>query len=66
VSRPGVAITLSVLFVLAVSAIQRYVTSPGRTTYGEFRLLVLAGIPALVTIASAFWVDNGRRDQDRG
>jgi hypothetical protein len=57
---------LSVLFVVAISAVQRFVTTPGRITYGEFRLLILAAIPAMVTIVSAFWVDNGRRDQNRG
>jgi hypothetical protein len=66
VSRPGVAIALSVLFVVGVLAVQRFVTSPGRITYGEFRLLVLAAVPALVTIASAFWVNDGRRNRDHG
>jgi len=66
VTRAGVAVLLSVLFVLGISAVQQFVTSPGRTTDLEFRTILLASIPALVTIASAFWVNNGRRDQDRG
>ena len=65
-TRPGGAITFSVLLVLGISALQQFVTTPGVTTYAEFRLLLLASIPALVTIASAYWVDRGRRDRRRG
>jgi hypothetical protein len=61
VSRPAVAVLVSVAFVSGVSAVQWLITSPGQITYGECRLLILAGIPALVTILSAYWIDNGRR-----
>lgn len=60
------SIALSVLLVVTISAVQLFVTTPGRTTYGEFRLLVLAAIPAMVAIVSAFWVNDGRRDHDHG
>jgi hypothetical protein len=63
VSRPAVAVLVSVVFVLAVSAVQWLVTSPGRITYGECRLLILAGVPALVTTLSAAWIDDARRDR---
>jgi hypothetical protein len=50
-----------VAFIAGVSAVQWLLTSPGQITYGECRLLILAGIPALVTILSAYWINNGRR-----
>lgn len=65
-TRPGVSTAVSVLLVVGIAAVQRFVTSPGRITYAEFRLLLLAAIPAMVTIVSAYWVNDGRRDRDRG
>lgn len=59
--RSAIAISIAPALVIAVWAIQWFVTTPGRTTYGEFRLLTLVSIPALVTILSAAWIDNGRR-----
>jgi hypothetical protein len=63
-SRPAVAIVLSVLLVFAVAAAQWRLTSPGVVTDAEFRLLALASVPALVTILSAYWVDAGRRNRE--
>lgn len=65
-SRPGIAIALSVLFVLAVSAAQWRITSPGEITDAEFRLLALASVPAMVAILSAYWVDAGRKSREDG
>lgn len=62
-NRPAVAIALSVLLVFAVASIQWLVTSPGGITGTEFRLLLLAAIPAMVAILSAYWVDAGRRSE---
>lgn len=52
-----------VVFVAALSAVQWFGTSPGRITYAEVRLLILAAIPALVAVLSARWVDDGRRNR---
>jgi hypothetical protein len=62
VSRPAIAESLAVLWMAGLSAVQWFVTSPGRITGGEFRIIALAAVPALVVVLSARWVDNGRRD----
>jgi hypothetical protein len=63
-SRPGLAIVVALLVVFGVFFTQRLVTSPGVTTYGELRILVLVSIPALVAILSAYWVDAGHRERE--
>ncbi len=59
-SRPVVTIAVCVLLVAAVVVLQVRVTSPGVLTYAEARLLTLAAVPAIVTIACAFWIEDGR------
>ncbi len=59
--RPTLAMVAALLAVAGLLAAQLFLFSPGKTTYGEFRLLTLAAIPALTIIASAHWVDGGRR-----
>jgi hypothetical protein len=63
VTRSSMAIWTAVSALAAVSAVQWWVTSPGVITYAEMRLIVLAGIPAMVTVISARWVENGRRNR---
>lgn len=62
--RRFIARAVAVLFAGGVSLVQWLVTSPGVVTYGEFRLLTLAAIPALVAIALARWVDAGEGPYD--
>jgi hypothetical protein len=62
-TRPGVAIALSVMLVVAVAAVQIFVTSPGQITDIELRISLLTGAPALVTTLTARWVDAGRHDR---
>lgn len=64
-SRPAAAIVVALNLVCAVAAAQWFLTSPGIVTYGEFRLLILAAVPSMVTILSAWWVDAGRRPRGR-
>jgi hypothetical protein len=63
VSRPAVAITLSVLAMAGLLYVQWFVTSPGVTTDVEWHVMLLCSAPALTTVLSAYWVDAGRRDR---
>lgn len=53
-----------VLLLAGVWAIQWYVTSPGETTYVEFRLMLLACGVALPITLSARWIDAAERKID--
>jgi hypothetical protein len=59
--RPTLSMLAALFAVAGLLAAQLFLFTPGVTTYGEFRLLTLAAIPALTIIVSARWVDGGRR-----
>jgi hypothetical protein len=65
VSRPGVAIVLSVLAMVGLLAVQLFVTSPGRTTDAEWHVMLLAAVPTMTTVLTAFWIGDGRPPIDR-
>jgi hypothetical protein len=64
VSRATLAIVLALALFFAVAAVQWFVTSPGGVTYGEFRLMLLAAVPAATVVLSAYWVSDGRTNRE--
>jgi hypothetical protein len=62
-SRPAVAIALSVFALDGVLLVQWFVTSPGVTTDVEWHVMLLCSVPAMTTVLSAYWVNAGRRDR---
>jgi len=62
VTRPAVAGLAATAAYLALAYVLWFEHTPGMVSYGEFRFLLLAAVPALTVILSASWVDAGRRD----
>jgi hypothetical protein len=60
-SRPAIALSLAVLAMVGLLAVQVFVTSPNRVTDVEWHLILLASVPALTVVVAAYWVDDGRR-----
>lgn len=59
--RPAVALSLAVLAMVGLLAVQVFVTSPNRVTDVEWNVILLASVPALTVVLAAYWVDDGRR-----
>lgn len=56
---------LAVLVMVGLLFTQLFVTSPGRTTDVEWHIMLLAAVPSMTTVLTAFWVGDGRPPIDR-
>jgi hypothetical protein len=65
ISRAVVAMWSAVLALVALMGVQWFVTTPGMVTDRELHTMMLAAIPAMTVVLSAFWVDAGRRENRR-
>jgi hypothetical protein len=58
-----IAQSLAVLWMVRLSAVQWFVTSPHIYTFIEWRVCLLLSVPSLTVVLSARWIDAGRRDR---
>lgn len=62
--RAVVARCISLVVVAVVNGVQWEFTSPGRVTYGEFRLITLVAAMALIVTLCSGWVFTDHEPSD--